>query len=371
VVDTAGGSSLVPAGGGTFGGSTQHADARRAESVGRWSHVALTYDGAALRLYVDGTQVSSRAMTGTILGTTDPLWIGGNHPYGEYFDGVIDEARIYERALNSSEVEAEMSAPIGSDRSASERGLVAAYSLDAGSGRVARDASGNGNAGRIDGATWTTRGRFGGAIRFNGAGDIVRIPASASLNLRGAMTLSAWIRPSESQTGWRTILHRQTDAYFLTAGGGPREELGTFDHARLRLLIIAAVWFCVALVTARAPWVTGSGSSFWPPVALFLAGSIVDAALAPSHTLIGPFLVALWFALTASRRGEAASMYLLVAVFAGLTVGSLAGGLELAHDEGGIARSAALGLLLVTAGLWRFRYGLPRDVNLGSPRPTN
>ena len=90
------------------------------------------------------------------------------------------------------------------------------------------------------------------------------------------MTLSAWIRPSESQTGWRTILHRQTDAYFLTAGGGPREELGTFDHARL--LIIAAVWFCVALVTARAPWVTGPGSSFWPPVALFLAGSIVDAA---------------------------------------------------------------------------------------------
>ena len=178
--------------------------------------------------------------------------------------------RIYERALNSSEVHAEMSAPIGSDQSASERGLVAAYALDAGSGRVARDASGNGNAGTIDGASWTTRGRFGRAVRFNGAGDIVRVPASASLNLRGAMTLSAWIRPSESQTGWRTILHRQTDAYFLTAGGGPREDLGTFDHARLSLIIIAAVWLCVALVIARAPWATG------PRIVLLAAGRTVS-----------------------------------------------------------------------------------------------
>ena len=200
VVDTAGGSSLVPAGGGTFGGSTLHADARRAEPVGRWTHVAVTYDGAALRLYVDGPRCRAERSR-HLLGTTDPLWIGGNHPYGEYFEGVIDEVRIYERALNSSEVHAEMSAPIGSDRSASERGLVAAYALDAGSGRVASDASGNGNAGTIDGANWTTRARFGRAIRFNGAGDIVRVPASASLNLRGAMTLSAWIRPSESQPG--------------------------------------------------------------------------------------------------------------------------------------------------------------------------
>jgi hypothetical protein len=63
----------LPAGGGTFDGTTQHADARQAESVNRWSHVALTYDGKALRLYENAIQVSSRAETGSILRTTDPL----------------------------------------------------------------------------------------------------------------------------------------------------------------------------------------------------------------------------------------------------------------------------------------------------------
>jgi hypothetical protein len=49
---------------------------------------------------------------------------------------------------------------------------------------------------------------------------VVRVPASSSLDLSVAMTLAAWIRPADSQAGWRTVVHRQTDAYFLMAGGG-------------------------------------------------------------------------------------------------------------------------------------------------------
>ena len=106
--------ALLPAGGGVFDGSTVHADARRAVPVNRWSHLALTYDGATLRLYVNGSQVSSRATTGTIKRTTDPLWIGGNHPYGEYFQGLIDQVRVYDRVLSPADVRAEMSTPSGS-----------------------------------------------------------------------------------------------------------------------------------------------------------------------------------------------------------------------------------------------------------------
>lgn len=359
--DTASDPPLLPAGGGTFDSSTQHTDGRRANAVDRWTHLALTYDGVRLRLYVDGTRVSSRALTGTILRTSDPLWIGGNRPYGEYFKGVIDEVRVYDRALSPAEVNAEMSTPIAAGGiPAAAASLVGAYAFDAGSGTVAADASGNGNAGTIWGATWTTRGRFGRAMRFDGAGEVVRVPASASLNLGAAMTLSAWIRPTESQSGWRTILHRQTDAYFLMAGGGSREDhVGMLDDARVALLIICAVWFSVALASGRRPVVGGRRLWYWPPVVLFLAGSVVDAALAPSHTLIGPTLVAMWFALTASRRDEAASLCLLAAAFTGVTVTSVAVGLEVAHDEGGIARSAALGLLLVGAGLLSARHGSP------------
>ena len=107
---------LVPAGGGTFAGSTQHDNGQRSEPVGRWSHLAVTYDGKTLRLYEDGTPVSSQAISGTILKTKDPLWIGGNRPYGEHFQGVIDDVRVYNRALRASEVRAEMSTPVAGDR---------------------------------------------------------------------------------------------------------------------------------------------------------------------------------------------------------------------------------------------------------------
>ena len=46
------------------------------------------------------------------------------------------------------------------------------------------------------------------------------MPASPSLDLDEAMTLLGWIRPAGLQDGWRTVVHRQTDAYFLMAGGG-------------------------------------------------------------------------------------------------------------------------------------------------------
>lgn len=337
---------LLAAGGGTFGGGDpEHADASRAAPANRWSNLAVTYDGRSLRLYVNGTEVSSRSVTGAVKTTGDPLWIGGNHPYGEYFRGLIDEVRVYDRPLTSSQLRKEMSTPIARSRTAP--GLVGAYAFDTGAGSVAADASGNGNAGEISGATWASRGRFGGALRFDGDDDVVRIPASRSLDLRHAMTLSTWSLPQGSQAGWRTILHRQTDAYFLDAGGGSYEALGGLDDARAALLVGVALWF--SLMLAGAPH---RGRSWWPPVALFLAGSLVDAAFAPSGTLVGPTLVAAWFALTASRRAEAVTMYAVTAVFAGVTLASAAGAvLDPARDDGGVARSVALGTLLVVAGL--------------------
>jgi hypothetical protein len=365
-VSTTSDAPLVPTGGGTFDGRTEHADGRRADPVSRWSHLALTYDGSRLRLYVDGTRVSSRVTTGTIRKTRGPLWIGGNHPYGEYFRGVIDEVRVYERALGPAELRAGMSTPIASNGISPVAGLVGAYAFDGGSGDMAIDASGNGNTGTIHGAKWTPRGRFGSAVRFDGGGQTVRVPASASLDLSAAMTLSAWIRPTESQSGWRTIVHRQTDAYFLTAGGGslPVERLGTLDNVRVVLVVIAALWFCVALAGGRPPLFAGRRLWYWPPIVLFLVGSAVDVALAPSPTLTGPTLVAIWAARRAAHRHDAATMYLIAAAFAGLTVASLvgAGGVELAQ-EGGTARSVALGLLLVAAGL----LGALRGSTAGQP----
>jgi hypothetical protein len=355
--------SLVPAGGGTFAGSTKHVDGQRPEPVGRWSHLAVTYDGLTLRLYVDGTEVSRQTSSGPLLKTSDPLWIGGNRPFGEYFQGVIDEVRVYERALGPAAVRAEMSAPITRRRSLRTAGLVGAYAFDAGSGTVAADSSGKGNAGALLGATWTTRGRFGRAVRFSAAGDVVRVPPSASLNLKTAMTLAAWVRPTEEQAGWRTVVYRQRDAYFLSAGGGDQlaYRLGAVDDARLAVLLVAAVWFAIALIGTAPLRVEWRRFRYWPLVALFLAGSVIDAAFEPADTLIGPALVATWCARTAAHRGAAVSMYVIAAACACVTVLSVGpAGVELWHWDGGVARSAALGLLLLSAGLWTLAELLPR-----------
>ena len=88
-------------------------------------------------------------------------------------------------------------------------GLVAAYSFDAGSGTTAADSSGNGNAGTLASTTWTTSGKFGGALTFNGTSSRVNIPDSTSLDLTTGMTLSAWVYPTAAGNVWRTVMMKE------------------------------------------------------------------------------------------------------------------------------------------------------------------
>ena len=57
--------------------------------------------------------MGSRSVTGSLLTSGNPLRIGGNTIWGEYFDGLIDEVRIYNRALSLGEIQTDMSTPIG------------------------------------------------------------------------------------------------------------------------------------------------------------------------------------------------------------------------------------------------------------------
>jgi hypothetical protein len=73
-----------------------------------WTHLAATYDGAALRLFANGVEVASRAQTGLLLPTSQPLSLGGDGPFGQYFAGRIDEVRVYDRALSLAEIQYDM-----------------------------------------------------------------------------------------------------------------------------------------------------------------------------------------------------------------------------------------------------------------------
>src|SRR5204863_6064447 len=96
-------------------------------------------------------------------------------------------------------------------------GLVAAYGFDESSGSTVTDASGNTNTGTITNATRTASGKFGNALSFNGTNARVAVPDSTSLDLTNAMTLEAWVSPSVAPTGWRSIIHKDVDRYYLFA----------------------------------------------------------------------------------------------------------------------------------------------------------
>jgi hypothetical protein len=81
-------------------------------ATGAWTHLALTYDGAALRVYVNGALVRSVAQTGSMTPSTGPLRIGGNGIWPEWFAGAIDEVRVYNRALGATELQSDMATPL-------------------------------------------------------------------------------------------------------------------------------------------------------------------------------------------------------------------------------------------------------------------
>ena len=94
----------------------QDKDARATEvlPLNAWSHVVVTYSNTEgmMRIYVDGIPRDNRQVTGSITVTTGALYIGGNATWGEYFNGRIDNVRLYNRALNIIEVETNQATPI-------------------------------------------------------------------------------------------------------------------------------------------------------------------------------------------------------------------------------------------------------------------
>ena len=70
-----------------------------------WQHVVGTYDGTTIKVYINGVLAGSRAQTGAIPTSAVALNIGSfNNGGGDFFNGAIDDVRIYSRALSSAEI---------------------------------------------------------------------------------------------------------------------------------------------------------------------------------------------------------------------------------------------------------------------------
>lgn len=140
-------------------------------SLNTWHHVAGTYDGTWVRIYVDGVIQDSVAHIGTISPSNQPLQFGRHPQFGfQNHDGDIDEVRLW----NTAQTEAQIQANMNSELTGNEPGLVGYWPIEAGTGSItATDLSTNGNDGTLilmDPATdWIQPGAIGiaGTLAFD------------------------------------------------------------------------------------------------------------------------------------------------------------------------------------------------------------
>jgi concanavalin A-like lectin/glucanase superfamily protein len=102
-------SERIKAGFETGSGSDFFVTSPSTYSDGKWHYAIVTYDGATIRLYIDGVQVITKSTGGASPDSsgTKPVRIGANSritPPSNFFTGNIDEVRIWNRAISSSEV---------------------------------------------------------------------------------------------------------------------------------------------------------------------------------------------------------------------------------------------------------------------------
>ena len=81
---------------------------------GSWYHVAVTRSGSSVTFYLDGNEVGTKQQSGQYNNRTLPIWIGSDGDSGDaFFDGLIDEVKVFDEALDATEIGAVMTPPPG------------------------------------------------------------------------------------------------------------------------------------------------------------------------------------------------------------------------------------------------------------------
>ena len=138
---------------GTYSGIQKACDCQIPEN--KWTHLAATYDGSQLLIYVNGVLTASMSRAGAVIPTTGNLLIGSKNPLRPsppyetslFFNGKIDDVRIYNTALPQVAIQQIM-------QDAENYLEVLHLRFDEGSGSFVQDSSGNNNNGQIFGAQW-------------------------------------------------------------------------------------------------------------------------------------------------------------------------------------------------------------------------
>ncbi len=201
--------------------------------TGQWYHAAVTYDGVNWKLYLNGSletelyvgqPANSINISPTALGTmieTDGISALG------FFDGALDEARIW----NSARTEAEIRAAINSQLTSPQPGLAARWGLDEYSGTVVHDTAGAAIDGNIVGSgySWPVPGApFN--IDFTPPADPTNLSATPTVGIELNLT---WTDNSDNETKFEIERSTSGSAGPFTLVASPSMNTQSYDDENL------------------------------------------------------------------------------------------------------------------------------------------
>ena len=160
--------------------------------TGSWHHVAVSYDGDFRKMYLDGVLIGSDQPTGMNVMNSSNLTIGNTYN-GEFFDGEIDEVRLWNIARTETEIADNMNLPLRGD----ESGLVLLFHFDEAMGSIAYDASSSNSNG-----VWVSDPSSTASGAMSGETLPVELSAFTAQSNNGKIQLN-WSTASESNNaGW-------------------------------------------------------------------------------------------------------------------------------------------------------------------------
>ncbi len=161
--------------------------------LGKWAHLVMVHDGTKDRIYLNGTQVAEKNVSGTLNSTTHPLGIGYNPiDGGNWLDGQLDEVQIYNYALSAGEIGTLYTAQSTFPGTATD--LIADYSFAGDAGDNTQFANDGAVTGGVT-AVADRAGYAGNAMHFDGTGS-VKANNSPQHN-SDYTTISFWVKPDE------------------------------------------------------------------------------------------------------------------------------------------------------------------------------
>ncbi|MFC1455101.1 LamG-like jellyroll fold domain-containing protein [Candidatus Undinarchaeota archaeon] len=165
----------------------------------KWHHVAGVYDGSTVKVYVDGVLDASENFAGSLRSSTNSVFIGRSENANPgYFDGIIDDAAIFDRALSASEIRelyASRQEPLADKSLSDDANFVSYWKFDS----DASDSTGS-NDGAVTGAVLET-GKFGQAYDFDGTNDKIELNTAVLPTDGSTWTVSAWMKPDAVNVG--------------------------------------------------------------------------------------------------------------------------------------------------------------------------